>query len=103
MFCFCRVIGNLLPPKDSMEERLDSIKFVIEQDKEISVEKTWILNRIIDQDYLESVRDLLADQSFIEIPFIKEDYYRTSDRIHYLTNINAARNTILKHYFNYFD
>jgi hypothetical protein len=97
-FCICRIFGNDLPPRDSPKAKIESLKHVVEQDKNISIEKRWVLNRIIDSEYYDQAKSILEGYKIYEIPFIKSEYRRLTldQKILYLTNVNSARNFIIK-------
>ena len=101
--CICRVIGNELPPKDSPGDRIKSLELVLEMDKAIDADKFWLLNRIIDSRYLKEVKAILKDSEYLEIAFEKHEYKITFDKLHYVTNINPARNELIKHYRDNYD
>lgn len=98
-FCITRVVGNQLPPKDIVGGKIKSLKHVLEMDEDIPCEKIWIINRIIDQDYLKEIKDLLNKKECYEIKFSLKEYKSITnqkEKISYLTNINPARNQIIK-------
>lgn len=99
-YCLARVVGNALPPKDTIDNKLESLKYVLEKDKEINCEKIWLINRIIDNNYKNKIKCIIGkNKKIIEIPFDIKKYKNLSDtqsKIHYLTNINPARNKLIK-------
>jgi hypothetical protein len=98
-FCVARVVGNQLPPKDAIGTKIRSLKYVLEQDRQIPCDKIWLLNRIIDEDYLQEVKTVLEGQTIYEVPFEGKEYRNLVDRqakLRYLTNINPARNKIIR-------
>lgn len=95
-YCLCRVVGNELPPKDKEGDKLKALKFVVEKDKEINAEKKWLINRIIDPIYEEQVKNILKNQDVTIIPFVEKEYNNALNKMHYLTNINNARNNLIQ-------
>lgn len=91
----CRIVGNELPPKDEGRAKLKSLEFVIKN--EASGENNfWVINRIADKNYLKNIEYLLKDEPTINIPFNKNEYKNAANKLHYITNINAARNLGIK-------
>jgi hypothetical protein len=95
-YCLCRVIGNELPPKDCDGCKIESLKFVLEMDKKIEASKIWLINRVLNPNYRREVRRILGHAEIMEIPFEANEYVASDDKTHYLTNINPARNALIK-------
>jgi hypothetical protein len=92
-FQICRIIGNELPPRDEPGSKLRSLEEICQRD-ESGRRRYWIVNRIVDVNYFKQVINILTkyDAEYYIIPFVADDYRASEDKIHYLTNINPARN-----------
>ena len=97
-----RLIGNDMPPLESRGQLLINTKYALEQEQFNlpRTRKRWILNRILDQQLHNEILGLLQDHGYgpediIDIPFESEKMCalrNSDDRMHYITNQNAARN-----------
>jgi hypothetical protein len=98
-FCICRVIGNYLYPRDIKSDKIKALENVIQKDSEINVPKIWLINRVVDYEYLENIKNILYGQTVFEIAFNQKDYFKCktyNKKIRYLTNINQARNFLIR-------
>lgn len=98
----CRVVGNELPPRDTENSKLNSLKWVINNEK-LNVHKIWVLNHIIDKNYRQEVLNVLKNEEIIEDKFQYQEYlkYKTWDsKVCYAININKARNLGINYCFN---
>lgn len=98
--CFGRFLGNYCPPRSTKESRLKELEMILHLDEKIEPSTLWILNRIHDPDYLETIKYILTDnnQQYYEIPFVYSEYdsiSNTQDKIRYIFNLNNARNTLV--------
>ncbi len=95
-FTICRIVGNELPPRDTPGSKLDCLKWLIATDKAPNARYVYVLNHIIDPDYLSQVREVLHGQEVLDFPFNIDTYREcnpdTASRIRYAISINAARN-----------
>ena len=97
-FLLARVVGNDLPPKDKPGEKLQSLRFVIEQDRKAGIPCLWVLNRIVCPRYKKQVSQIIGDAEILDIPFVVGEFNKTANKkkqIQYLTNINPARNHLI--------
>lgn len=101
-YIYYRILGNDLPPRHAGNQTELNLRFQLEE--EIcphGCEKRFLLNRLMDkkkQDtYIRMIDD--AGYNFSVVPFLIEEYRKLTaiqDRIHYLTNVNPARNLCIK-------
>jgi len=100
-FQLFRILGNDLPPRHAPSQTLDNTAFMLKHEPAFrDCDKVWLLNRIYDPKWRDELIALLVreDQKFYEIPFDPEVYKAIDSkpgRLHYLTNVNAARNRCL--------
>lgn len=76
-FVLYRIIGNDLYPRHKKGQARENLKFIMEHEAPLeNCEKIWIVNRIIDQDEEDAIIKLLREynQSYIHIPFVKDEY-----------------------------
>ena len=81
------------------------MRYILERE-DIGVDRVFILNRILDADYKQKVLSLIKGYTFYELPFDSKHYttLQDSQKLQYITNINAARNyavTIGQRLFTY--
>lgn len=101
-FILFRILGNDLPPRHADSQTLDNTKFMLQHEPELrDCERVFLLNRIYNPAKRDALADLLDDAgvTFFEIPFEPEVYKQIDSkpgRLHYLTNVNAARNRCLE-------
>ena len=97
-FTLYRILGNDLPPRHSSDQTRRNLEFILEHEVcPTSCEKRFLLNRIVDPAKAERFRELIATAGCAceVIPFEPDEYRElttTHERVHYLTNVNAARN-----------
>lgn len=95
-FTLARVIGNELPPRDTVGNRVRSLKFVLENEYyDSNCSTLWVLNQIHDKDLLAELKRLLSGQRVVELNFDVRKYRSAVDRdqkIVEVININKARN-----------
>jgi len=116
-----RILGNDLPPRHKIGQTYENTRFILTHEPKFpGVSKKWIVNRIVDPVCERKIVSLLEmhDQSFIRIPFNLEEYKTCSvnphldhlltgeqvpvddlvriKKLHYITNVNCARNVALE-------
>lgn len=94
-FTICRIVGNELPPRDTPGSKLDSLRWLIANDRVPGVHYAYVINHIVDPAYREEVLAVLKGQDTVEMPFDPTMYWQlpdTDSKIRYAININAARN-----------
>lgn len=98
--CFGRFLGNYCPPRSTKVSRLEELELILQLDKKIELNTLWVLNRIYDSDYLDTIKTILTDnnQQYHEIPFVYKEYDdidNVQDKARYVFNLNNARNTLV--------
>jgi hypothetical protein len=98
-----RIIGNEIPGRHAEGQNFRNLEYILEN--EIFPEncmKVFVLNRIYDQDYYETLRNRIVGKyrNVVQftIPFEVSEFNRRSTdigKLKYLTNINGARNECL--------
>jgi hypothetical protein len=76
-FVLYRIIGNDLVPRHKKGQSRENIQFILENEPELPrCEKRFIINRIIDPDELNAIKDLLEKHNmpYTVIPFDKKEY-----------------------------
>ncbi|OQS07111.1 hypothetical protein THRCLA_00873 [Thraustotheca clavata] len=77
-FFLGRVIGNALPPRHDPNRTLDNIRFILENEfnDDPTVQKHWVLNRILDSNVETQLIKLLVqfNASYSRIPFVVDEY-----------------------------
>ncbi|RIB17531.1 hypothetical protein C2G38_2037658 [Gigaspora rosea] len=79
-----RILGNDLPPRHKAGQTLRNVRFILEHETEfLNTKKWWILNRIADPDYEDTLISLLKlhKQDYIRIPFNENEYSKLDFRI----------------------
>ncbi|CAG8514974.1 6328_t:CDS:2 [Gigaspora margarita] len=79
-----RILGNDLPPRHKAGQTLRNVRFILEHESEfLNTKKWWILNRIADPDYEDTLISLLKlhKQDYIRIPFDENEYSKLDFRI----------------------
>lgn len=97
-FHIWRILGNDLPPRHAETQTQDNLDFILQHESRFEgCEKKFLLNRIVDKDkenrFLAQLRE--AGYAVEVIPHDKKEFLSRSsmqDRLHYVTNVNAARN-----------
>lgn len=95
-FVITRIIGNNVPKRDIIP-RTKIFNFILKN--EIKTDKIWILNRIYNKNYLNYLKEIFKNYPLFEIEFNFEDFKKIKserDQLHYITNINNARNYSFK-------
>lgn len=98
-----RIIGNEMPPRDEPNARLNTLKFILDNEPDFSnTIKVWVLNCIVDEERRELISKILEErnQYFIVIPLCKTSYFQSknkSEKIINLIGINKARNVAINH------
>lgn len=121
LFSIVRVIGNDLPPRHSVNQSIDNLRRILSYEPNIpGVVKIWILNRIVCQEKLSILFELInsagytcvtlpySHQTYLDLPRnsfvsdlvspfarrkkLRRDIYSRRFRLLYITNVNAARN-----------
>jgi len=102
-FILYRILGNDLPPRHDEDQTYKNTKFILENEPHLpGCEKRFLLNRIVDPDKAEALANLLREHGcgYDEILFNRAHYShlgnRSGDQIHYLCNVNNARNTCIR-------
>ena len=83
-FAFYRIIGNDLPPRHTMGQALENVRFILDNEPRlVGCEKGWIVNRIIEESYERKLIDLLEeyDQTYLVIPFRWDEYRNVGWRL----------------------
>lgn len=102
-FSIFRIIGGDLPPRDKIGSRIETLKFILENEKEFfRTHKGWILNTIPDMDYRREICNLLNQYKayFIVLPMFRKGYESAStkeEKIVHAIPINKARNLAITH------
>lgn len=101
-FTITRIVGGVLPPRDSESNRLKALEFTLENDSQClyngkPARKLWIINRIWQSSFKFEIIKLLDkyDQIFYEIPFSSWHYALAEgfdDKVRAAIEINKARN-----------
>ena len=99
-----RIIGNDLPPRHTPGQTIANVQFILEQEPLFkSVERRWLLNRLVDPSYRSAVIKLLEryQQAFEVIDFSLDRFKTlkkndTAARLDEVIGINAARNVALR-------
>ena len=100
-FGIYRVLGNDMPPRHAADQTARNTDFILENEKKFEgTERFWCLNRIYDKAKVDALKYRLdaAEEEWFEIPFDLAEYKShdsARDRLHYATNVNAARNKCL--------
>jgi len=108
-FGLYRVLGNDLPPRHGEMQTFKNVEFMLDNEyRADSLTQIFCLNRIADQAKVSRLKGMLdrAGVQYITIPFIQQTFdmfEEDSARIHYLTNLNAARNQCIDHGLKQFD
>ncbi|KDO21102.1 hypothetical protein SPRG_13808 [Saprolegnia parasitica CBS 223.65] len=71
-FYLGRVIGNALPPRHDPRRTLQNIEFILRHEvSDPTLQKHWVLNRIVDATVAQALRQLLAsfNATYSELPF----------------------------------
>lgn len=113
-----RIIGNNIPCIHAKNQNIKNTKMIIKYERiQKETKYTYILNRIINKKKKKIIYEILTNNtkkrytenitSFINIPFIQEEYKKISSnnilqKRYYVTNINAARNLAIEHTFKYY-
>jgi hypothetical protein len=97
MFDLIRILGNDLEGRHAKGQTIRNLKFILDNEYPFeNTTKVFIINRILDESVVDQIYTLLGDEYPIyNIPFVAEEYVQASDKINYLTNVNAARNLLL--------
>lgn len=99
-FTICRIVGNELPPRDTVGSKLACLKWLLEVDRSPHARYVYMLNQVIDPAYRDTLRQALVGQEVIEVPFSFQRYRECgsdAERIRYAININAARNHAIRY------
>ncbi len=96
--CIARVLGNYNLPRSSQQSRIKELEEIIFLEKDMPFNKVWVLNRIFDLDYKSEIKNILDNNNFTyyDIPFSCKEFKSAKDKCSYYTNINAARNFLIK-------
>ncbi|CAG8719845.1 8479_t:CDS:2, partial [Dentiscutata erythropus] len=79
-----RILGNDLPPRHKAGQTLKNVRFILEHEVEfLNTKKWWLLNRIADSDYEDTLINLLRlhKQDYIRIPFNEDEYSKLDFRL----------------------
>lgn len=101
-YAICRILGNELPPRDLPGSRLAVFDYILNHEyREDGTERIWILNRIMDQQSLNTIKDKLkaSNERYIELGIDWSEYAASlsrTKRITTLVGINQARNEAFK-------
>ena len=105
-FLLYRILGNDLPPRHADTQTADNLAFMLTNEPVLrDCDKWFCLNRIYDPKKRAALVEILgkAGAKWFEIPFDADEYNVIDSkpgRLHYLTNVNAARNACLDHGFD---
>lgn len=91
----CRVLGNELPPRDSVGSRLPILNSILEAEPEFKgVVKLFIINRVLDAGLANSYSNILEEQGYpyFSIPFNKSTEPNYSSMVSTGIDLNYARN-----------
>jgi len=101
-----RILGNDLPPVHHDNQTQDNLNFMLEHEDNFNLcNKWWCINRIVDAGKREKLIKTLDEynQNWFEIPFNSSQYNEMKSvdaKLHYITNLNPARNQCLNHGLN---
>jgi hypothetical protein len=101
-FVLARILGNDLYPRHRKGQTLDNLKFILDNEYAFDdCSKIFILNRIVDPDEEKRIQDELSNRGypFLNVPFLESEYLFAQNKAAYLTNVNSARNLLLKTIF----
>jgi len=76
-FILLRAIGNPMPPRHDSEQAYQNLAFTLEHEQSFpNVDKYWVLNRIVDENLLSRLVELLEkyEMKYTIIPFSLSDY-----------------------------
>ena len=76
-FILYRIIGNDLSPRHKHGQSLENVKFILDNEPELTnCKKRWVINRIVDKAAEEKIIELLREhgQQYLHIPFDPEVY-----------------------------
>ena len=98
-----RIIGNETPPRDEPDARLNTLKFILDNEPEFPNSiKGWVLNCIHDKERRELIAKILAEknQYVVLVPLWRKNYLKAEAKTQKITNligINRARNLAINH------
>ena len=89
-----RIIGNHIPGRYSEDAVMDAFEITMDECDPEGGQWLWILNRLFRPRAEAALLGMLGlrDQWAERLPFVEDDYRQATDKSHYLTNVNAARN-----------
>ncbi|CAG8734282.1 16766_t:CDS:2, partial [Acaulospora morrowiae] len=79
-----RILGNDLPPRHKPGQVLQNLMFILENEPPFpNTKKWWVLNRIVDEEYEDSILELLKRyrQEYVRIPFEVDEYLKKDFRL----------------------
>jgi len=91
-----RSIGNSLPPRHDPEQAYLNLQFTLENERDFPhLRKHWILNRLVDSNILQRLRNLLDHhgQNYTIIPFNLSEYEKVSYNYTYYQPIKDVVHT----------
>ncbi len=78
-FVLYRIIGNDLPPRHSIGQSRQNVRFILDHEPSFPhCEKRWVVNRISDPEEERAILALLEErgQPYLHIPFVGAEYAR---------------------------
>ena len=98
-YALVRIIGNELPPRDSVGNRIKSLKFILEHEPKFDAcTKIWIINQIHCPSLKDEILLLLKDHQIVNLDFNVCDFKKAisfDEKVIIAININKARNLAL--------
>ena len=96
-FVLYRILSNDLSPWGTKDQTKKNLQFILDNEENLEgCEKVFVLNRIIDKEKENRLFTEIAKYGYsvMMFPFDESMYKRLEeqDRLHYLTNVNYARN-----------
>ena len=80
-----RMIGNSLPPRHSPNQSIENLQFILENEPQYpGLEKHWVLNRIVREEILKSLCNLLHkyEENYTIVPFDLAKYQQVPLRFY---------------------
>lgn len=98
-----RILGNETPPRDAPDARLETLKFILDNEPEFpNVIKCWVINCIHDKERRELISKMLMDRNQFVVSLVlkRKEYLNSknkSDKVVHAININGARNVAINY------
>lgn len=108
-FGLYRVLGNDMPPRHGERQTVQNVDFILKNEfRHSRMKSTFCLNRIADLAKVSRLQGMIevAGHEHFSIPFRSSKYEACEGdvaKIHYVTNLNNARNACIDHGLKRFD